>query len=54
MNIHVEDFENVYEFVEHFQLHKENYGDNFITFLEKHYSDLKESQKKSSSFTYKS
>ena len=46
MNIHVEDFESIKDFFEHAQIHKEKYGDSFITFLEKHYGNLKEAHKK--------
>lgn len=42
-NIHIDDIVNVNKFIKHVQLHQENYGDDFFTFLSKHYGDLKES-----------
>ena len=46
LNIHIEDFFKLNELVEHAQLHKERYGDNFFTFLSKHYGSLKEAHEK--------
>ncbi len=46
MNIHFEDVLNVGEFFEHARLHQQKHGDSFLTFLSKHYGDLKEAHKK--------
>jgi hypothetical protein len=46
MNIHLEDILNVKEFFEHAQLHKQKHNDSFLSFISKHYGDLKETHKK--------
>jgi hypothetical protein len=46
MNIHLEDMVSIKEFFEHAQLHKQNHNDSFLTFISKHYGDLKEIHKK--------
>ena len=45
-NIHFDDVRMLGELLEHYNLHHERYGDNFVVFLSKHYGDLKESHKK--------
>ncbi len=40
-NIHVNDIIELDELIEHAQFHAEEYGDNFIVFLSKHYGELK-------------
>ncbi|MEE9348852.1 MAG: hypothetical protein V3U80_02265 [Flavobacteriaceae bacterium] len=44
-NIHFGDVLQLREFIEHANLHQEKYGDSFLTFVSKHYGDLKESHK---------
>jgi len=46
INIHLEDVLNVSMFFEHYQLHKQKHGDDLLTFVSKHYGDLKEAHKK--------
>ncbi len=45
-NIHFEDMQKIGELLEHYNLHHDRYNDSFITFISKHYGDLKESHKK--------
>lgn len=45
-NIHLGDILKLNMLLEHAELHKSKYGDNFFVFLSKHYGDLKESHKK--------
>lgn len=40
-NISCSDILNLNELVEHAQFHKKAYNDSFVTFLSKHYGDLK-------------
>ena len=44
-NIHIGDLLKVDELIEHANMHKEKYGDDFLVFISKHYGDLKESHK---------
>ena len=39
--IHVSDISQIDEFVEHAQYHNEQYGDNIVVFIAKHYGELK-------------
>lgn len=45
-NIHFSDVLKLTELIEHAELHKKKYGDDFLVFLSKHYGDLKQSHKK--------
>ena len=45
-NIHFGDVLKFSEILEHADLHKEKYGDNFMVFISKHYGELKASHKK--------
>lgn len=38
----IENLAQLDELIEHAKFHKEQYGDNFFVFLEKHYGDLKQ------------
>ncbi len=40
-NIHINDLVELDELIEHAQYHAEEYGDNFLVFLSKHYGELK-------------
>lgn len=40
-NIHINDLVELDELFEHAQFHAEEYGDNFLVFLSKHYGELK-------------
>jgi len=40
-NIHFDDIVELDELMEHAQFHAEEYGDNFIVFISKHYGELK-------------
>ena len=44
-NIHFGDIVKFNDFLEHAEMHSENYGDDFFVFLSKHYGELKESHK---------
>jgi hypothetical protein len=44
-NIHFNDVLEFKELLEHANMHKERYGDNFVVFLSKHYGELKDSHK---------
>lgn len=44
-NLLASDVVSISELIEHAELHKERYGDNFMVFLSKHYGELKESHK---------
>ena len=41
LNISMNDIMKLDELIEHAQFHKQEYGDNFITFLSKHYGEFK-------------
>ncbi|NAY91443.1 hypothetical protein GTQ34_05900 [Muricauda sp. JGD-17] len=41
INIHFNDLVELDELVEHYQYHNEEYGDNFLVFLSKHYGKQK-------------
>jgi len=45
-NIHFKDLVELGELVEHYQFHSEEYGDNFMVFVSKHYGELKVSHSK--------
>lgn len=40
-NIHFSDIVELDELIEHAQFHAEEYGDNFLVFISKHYGELK-------------
>jgi|TARA_E500000318_G_scaffold111569_1_gene130621 hypothetical protein len=40
-NIHFKDLVEMGELMEHYQFHTEEYGDNFVVFVSKHYGELK-------------
>ena len=40
-NIHLSDIVEMDELIEHAQFHAEEYGDNFLVFISKHYGELK-------------
>jgi len=40
-NVHFSDLIQISELVEHAEFHKNEYGDNFMKFMVKHYGDLK-------------
>lgn len=42
-NIHLKDLVELGDLVEHYQFHNEEYGDDFMVFVSKHYGELKES-----------
>lgn len=42
LHINVGDILSIQDFIEHAQYHKENYGDNLLTFISKHYGPEKE------------
>jgi hypothetical protein len=42
-NIHLKDLVELGELVEHYQFHSEEYGDDFMVFVSKHYGELKAS-----------
>lgn len=42
LHINVGDILNIQNFIEHAQFHKENYGDNLLSFISKHYGQDKE------------
>ena len=42
-NIHFDDILKLNELLEHAQMHKKEYGDDFLVFVSKHYGELKES-----------
>lgn len=41
--LHTDDLVQIDEFIEHAQFHSEQYGDNVIVFISKHYGELKAS-----------
>lgn len=41
LNIHVKDLLELDTLMEHYEFHAEEYGDNFVVFLSKHYGELK-------------
>lgn len=41
LGLHVDDISQIDEFVEHAQFHNEQYGDNLLVFIAKHYGELK-------------
>ncbi|NRB59452.1 MAG: hypothetical protein HRU50_05840 [Winogradskyella sp.] len=41
LQISVKDFLQIDELIEHANFHKQEYGDNFLVFLSKHYGELK-------------
>ncbi|WP_036381480.1 hypothetical protein [Muricauda sp. MAR_2010_75] len=43
VNIHFKDLVELGQLVEHYQFHNEEYGDNFMVFVSKHYGELKAS-----------
>lgn len=43
LNIHIGDVLKLDELLEHAEMHKKKYSDNFLVFLSKHYGDLKQS-----------
>lgn len=43
VNIHFKDLVELGQLVEHYQFHSEEYGDNFMVFVSKHYGELKAS-----------
>jgi len=40
-NVHFKDLVELGELIEHYQFHNEEYGDNFMVFVSKHYGELK-------------
>lgn len=42
-NIHFKDLAEMGQLVEHYQFHNEEYGDDFMVFVSKHYGELKAS-----------
>ena len=42
-NIHLKDLVELGQLVEHYQFHNEEYGDDFMVFVSKHYGELKAS-----------
>lgn len=40
-NVHFDDIVEMDELIEHAQFHAEEYGDNFLVFISKHYGELK-------------
>ncbi len=44
--LHVDDIAQIDEFVEHAKFHSEEYGDNVLVFISKHYGELKASHNK--------
>lgn len=44
-NIHFNDFIKINELVEHAEFHTKEYGDDFFSFISKHYGELKENHK---------
>jgi len=40
-NIHFKDLVELGQLMEHYQFHNEEYGDNFVVFVSKHYGELK-------------
>lgn len=42
LGIGINDLAQIDEFIEHAQFHNEQYGDNLLVFISKHYGDLKE------------
>lgn len=44
-NIHITDVLKLDDLMEHAEMHKNMYGDNFLVFLSKHYGNLKQSHK---------
>ncbi|MCK0161020.1 hypothetical protein [Allomuricauda sp. F6463D] len=42
-NIHLKDLVELGQLIEHYQFHNEEYGDNFMVFVSKHYGELKAS-----------
>ncbi|SDQ18281.1 hypothetical protein [Flagellimonas zhangzhouensis] len=42
-SIHLKDLVEIGQFVEHYQFHSEEYGDNLMVFVSKHYGELKAS-----------
>ena len=45
-NIHFNDFIKISELLEHAEFHAKEYGDDFFSFLSKHYGDLKQNHEK--------
>ena len=43
INLHLKDLVELGELVEHYQFHNDEYGDNFMVFVSKHYGELKAS-----------
>lgn len=43
VNIHFKDLLELGQLIEHYQFHSEEYGDNFMVFVSKHYGELKAS-----------
>ncbi len=43
VNIHFKDLVELGQLFEHYQFHNEEYGDNFMVFVSKHYGELKAS-----------
>lgn len=41
INFHFSDFAKIGDLIEHAEIHQEEYGDNWVTFLSKHYGALK-------------
>ena len=39
--LHVDDLVQIDEFIEHAQFHNEEYGDNVLVFISKHYGEMK-------------
>jgi len=39
--MHIDDLVQIDEFIEHAQFHSEQYGDNVLVFISKHYGELK-------------
>ncbi len=39
--MHIDDLVQIDEFIEHAQFHSEQYGDNVVVFISKHYGELK-------------
>lgn len=40
-NVHIDDIIELDELIEHAQFHSDEYGDNFLVFISKHYGELK-------------
>lgn len=46
LGMHMDDLVQIDEFIEHAQFHSEQYGDNVLVFISKHYGELKAAHNK--------